>query len=69
MGLNAYFTFTVVKGVGIHWEVVLGAVFLPGVQLITASLFKVHEALFEATREQLKYSIATGPLSASSAMP
>src|SRR5215475_13378709 len=31
MGLNAYFTFTVVKGMGISWQVALGAVFVSGV--------------------------------------
>ncbi len=31
MGLNAYFTYTVVKGLGVTWQVALGAVFLSGV--------------------------------------
>src|SRR5213078_976556 len=31
MGLNAYFTYTVVKGMGVEWPVALGAVFLSGV--------------------------------------
>src|SRR5215469_17598793 len=31
MGLNAYFTYTVVKGLGISWQIALGAVFLSGV--------------------------------------
>src|SRR3712207_1888366 len=39
MGLNAYFTYTVVKGMGIPWQVALGAVFLSGVAflLLTAA--------------------------------
>src|SRR5438067_8939109 len=34
MGLNAYFTYSVVKGMGIDWRVALGAVFLSGVAFI-----------------------------------
>src|SRR6266568_3298683 len=34
MGLNAYFTYTVVKGMGIPWETALGAVFLSGIAFI-----------------------------------
>src|SRR5271166_6859800 len=34
MGLNAYFTYTVVKGMGVPWETALGAVFLSGVAFL-----------------------------------
>ncbi|HEU0138160.1 MAG TPA: NCS2 family permease, partial [Bryobacteraceae bacterium] len=34
MGLNAYFTYSVVKGMGVPWEVALGAVFLSGVAFV-----------------------------------
>ena len=36
MGLNAYFTFTVVKGMGLSWQVALGAVFVSGVLFLKA---------------------------------
>jgi AGZA family xanthine/uracil permease-like MFS transporter len=38
MGLNAYFTYTVVKGMGVPWEVALGAVFLSGVAFLLMTL-------------------------------
>ena len=36
MGLNAYFTYTVVKGMGVPWQTALGAVFISGVALLRA---------------------------------
>ena len=39
MGLNAYFTYTVVKGMGVPWETALGAVFLSGVAFLNS---KIH---------------------------
>ena len=36
MGLNAYFTYTVVKGMGVPWQTALGAVFLSGVAFLAA---------------------------------
>ena len=38
MGLNAYFTYTVVKGMGVPWETALGAVFLSGVAFLILTL-------------------------------
>src|SRR3974390_2526205 len=49
MGLNAYFAFTVVKGMGLSWQVALGAVFLSGVLFLIVSLLRVREWLGEAT--------------------
>ena len=40
MGLNAYFTFAVVKGMGVPWQVALGAVFISGLIFILFSFFK-----------------------------
>ncbi len=36
MGLNAYFTYAVVKGMGVPWQAALGAVFLSGVAFSAA---------------------------------
>ena len=36
MGLNAYFAYTVVKGMGVPWQAALGAVFLSGVAFLAA---------------------------------
>src|SRR5580704_5807204 len=38
MGLNAYFTYTVVKGMGIPWQTALGAVFLSGVAFLILTI-------------------------------
>jgi AGZA family xanthine/uracil permease-like MFS transporter len=60
MGLNAYFTFTVVKGMGVAWEVALGAVFLSGILFVAVSMFKIREMLIDAIPESLKFSISAG---------
>lgn len=60
MGLNAYFTFAVVKGMGVPWQVALGAVFISGLIFILFSLFKIREALVNALPMGLKMSIAAG---------
>ncbi|WP_269532216.1 NCS2 family permease [Chitinimonas sp. BJYL2] len=60
MGLNAYFTFSVVQGMGVSWQVALGAVFLSGVIFMAVSLFRVREALVNAIPHSLKLSISAG---------
>lgn len=60
MGLNAYFTYAVVKGMGIPWQVALGAVFVSGIIFIILSLFKVREAIVNSLPNSLKYSIGGG---------
>ncbi|MCQ9327307.1 NCS2 family permease [Neisseria dentiae] len=60
MGLNAYFTFAVVKGMGVPWQVALGAVFMSGIIFILFSFFKVREAIVNALPMSLKMSIAAG---------
>lgn len=54
MGLNAYFTFAVVKGMGVPWQVALGAVFMSGIIFILFSFFKVREAIVNALPMSLK---------------
>ena len=60
MGLNAYFTFSVVKGMGIPWQVALAAVFVSGVIFILFSFFKIREMLVNALPMSLKMAIAAG---------
>lgn len=60
MGLNAYFTYTVVNGMGIPWQVALGAVFISGLIFLVVSLFKVREALVNAIPYSLKLAISAG---------
>lgn len=60
MGLNVYFTFTVVKGMGVPWETALGAVFISGILFIVLSLMKVREAIINGLPTSLKFAIAAG---------
>nr|WP_086939823.1 NCS2 family permease [Thaumasiovibrio occultus] len=60
MGLNAFFTFTVVFGMGKTWEVALGAVFLSGVLFIILSACKVRELLINSIPMAMRTGIAAG---------
>ncbi|MDK0617648.1 NCS2 family permease [Clostridium perfringens] len=60
MGLNAFFTFSVVIGMGISWEVALTAVFVEGIIFILLSLFKAREAVVDAIPINLKYAVTAG---------
>src|SRR5436305_6760765 len=48
MGLNAYFTYTVVKGMGVPWQTALGAVFLSGVIFLLLTLAGVRQLIVKA---------------------
>lgn len=60
MGLNAFFTYTVVMGMGYSWQVALTAVFLEGIVFILLSLFNVREAIVKAIPNSLKKAVAVG---------
>ena len=60
MGLNAYFTYAVVKGMGVPWQVALGAVFLSGVLFLIISLLRIREWLVNAIPMSLKLGIGAG---------
>jgi len=60
MGLNAFFTFTVVMGMGYTWQLALTAVFLEGILFIVLSLFNVREAIIKAIPANLKKAVAVG---------
>ncbi|MGE0223504.1 MAG: NCS2 family permease [Acetobacteraceae bacterium] len=60
MGLNAYFAYVVVKGMGFSWQVALGAVFLSGVLFLIVSLLRVREWLINAIPHSLKLGIGAG---------
>lgn len=60
MGLNAFFAFTVVLGMGISWKIALTAVFLEGVLFIILWLFNVREAIIKAIPSNLKKAVAAG---------
>ena len=60
MGLNAFFAFAVVKGMGFTWQAALGAVFISGILFILVSLFKVREAIVNSIPRSLKFAISAG---------
>ena len=60
MGLNAYFTFAVVKGMGVPWQVALAAVFMSGLLFFAFSFLKIREMLVNALPMSLKMAIAAG---------
>ena len=60
MGLNAYFAYTVVLGMGYSWQQALAAVFVEGLIFIVLSLTNVREALFNAIPMNLKHAVSAG---------
>ncbi|MCI9531752.1 MAG: NCS2 family permease [Lachnospiraceae bacterium] len=60
MGLNAYFAYTVVLGMGYSWQFALFAVFVEGVIFIILSLTNVREAIFNAIPLTLKAAVSVG---------
>lgn len=60
MGLNAFFVYTVVLGMGHSWQYALTAVFIEGVLFILMSLFNVREAIFNAIPMSLKKAVSVG---------
>ncbi len=60
MGLNAFFTYAVVLGMGYSWQVALAAVFCSGVLFILLSLFKVREWIINSIPMSLRTGISAG---------
>lgn len=60
MGLNAYFAFGVVLGMGYTWQVGLGAVFLSGILFVILSILPVREWIINAIPDGMKRAISAG---------
>ncbi|HCW89463.1 MAG TPA: guanine permease, partial [Marinobacter sp.] len=60
MGLNAFFSFTVVGSMGYSWQVALGAVFLSGFIFFLLSIFKVREWIINSIPLSLRFGISAG---------
>ena len=60
MGLNAFFTYTVVMGMGHTWQVALGAVFLSACLFFLLSIFKIREWIINSIPLELRSAIAAG---------
>ncbi|MGL4772337.1 MAG: NCS2 family permease [Clostridium sp.] len=60
MGLNAFFTFTVVLGLGFTWEQALAMVFICGLINILITVTKIRKMIIKAIPESLQYAISAG---------
>jgi AGZA family xanthine/uracil permease-like MFS transporter len=60
MGLNAFFTFTVVNNMGYSWQIALTAVFLEGILFVLLSLVNVRELIIKSIPMNLKRAVAVG---------
>ncbi len=60
MGLNAFFAYTVVIGMGYSWQLALLAVFIEGIIFIILSLTPIREAIFNAIPMTLKKAVSVG---------
>jgi AGZA family xanthine/uracil permease-like MFS transporter len=60
MGLNAYFTYTVVKGMGVAWQTALGAVFISGVVFFLLTVLGVRQLIIGAIPVELYAAVAAG---------
>ena len=60
MGLNAFFTYTVVFGMGCSWQFTLTAVLIEGILFILLSVFGVREAIINSIPATMKKAVAVG---------
>jgi AGZA family xanthine/uracil permease-like MFS transporter len=60
MGLNAYFTYTVVKGMGVPWETALGCVFISGIAFLLLTLVGVRQLIVRSIPRPLLAATAAG---------
>jgi len=60
MGLNAYFSFGLVKGMGIPWQSALGVVFLSGLIYVLISITPVRKWLIETIPKDIKRAVSAG---------
>lgn len=60
MSLNAYFTYSVVIGRGVHWQTALGVVFFSGLLFLLLTLTKVREHIVNDIPDCLKHGTAAG---------
>ena len=60
MGLNAYFSYAVVIGMGYSWQAALGAVFISGCLFMIVSLFKIRELIINSIPVSLRTAIPAG---------
>ena len=60
MGLNAYFAYAVVLGMGFKWQVALGAVFISGCLFLAITIFRLRELIVRGIPNSLRTAIVVG---------
>jgi adenine/guanine/hypoxanthine permease len=60
MGINAFFTYTVVLGMGYSWHIAITAVFAESILFLLLSLLNVREAIINSIPQNIKYAISVG---------
>ncbi len=60
LGLNAFFTYTVVLSMGCSWQLALTAVFVEGILFILLSVFGIREAIINSIPDSLKKAVSVG---------
>ena len=60
LGLNAFFTYSVVLGMGCSWQLALTAVFVEGILFIVLSLFGIREKIIDSIPANIKKAVAVG---------
>ncbi|MBY4896874.1 NCS2 family permease [Cupriavidus sp. AU9028] len=60
MGLNAYFAYTVVQGMGYTWQIALGAVFVSGCLFLIVTLFRIRELIVKGIPYSIRVAITAG---------
>ena len=60
MGLNVFFAFSVVAGMGVTWQKALGAVFWSGIIFILLSVFNIRTYILHAIPKQIRFAVAAG---------
>ena len=60
MGLNAFFAYTVVLGMGYSWQTALTAVFIEGIIFVVLTIFNVREAIVNSIPVNMKRAISVG---------
>ncbi|WP_373810042.1 NCS2 family permease [Porphyromonas loveana] len=60
MGINAFFAFTLVQGMGYSWETALAAVFVEGIVFILLTAFNIREKIVDCIPYNLRYAISAG---------
>ena len=60
MGINAFFAFTLVMGMGYSWQAALAAVFVEGIIFILLTVFNIREQIVRCIPKNLRFAISAG---------